>query len=741
MKYFSRLQNHLHKGTLSSLSPRKKNHLLCKVKELRARLYQLQPKLAGTVAAAALMGAFSLTPAMAQNPTFELKNSKNPFGTSVVSTLQTENRWTSPAAGDLDGDGDFDVVISTSSSFYYYENTGTNEEAVFTERTDDENPFSSYYDVSVDNSYPALVLFDLDGDGDLDLLAGGRFASYGQQITYYKNTGTSTSPAFVEQNGTDNPFPELSGYTGYGSPAIADIDGDGDADVFIADSEYGQMYFLENTGSATNPVFVGNSSSNPFPNTDISTDGSGGYLQPTFADLDGDGDLDAFMGQQDAEVLYFKNTGTATAPVMESQTGSDNPFSGYVYSWSAPVFVDLNDDGALDLILGYEDETKIHYNKGTATNPDFTQPLNFGEKGKIRLVDLNGDNKLDAVSSSREEGYWVKYAVNNGTASAPSFSLATTSENPFFHTISPRSNAFADIDGDNDIDFISSYDGGIYYENTGTSTSPEFVSNPEGNPFSSLSVIGDTYEFVDIDHDGDQDLVTSGSHQGDEYGYARYYKNTGTKTDAVFEEKTGIDNPFAEIIYRSDNYFTFVNFDGDADFDLVIGTEYEGIKYYQNTGTDVSPVFAEQTGSDNPFDFINTSTDPQNKYYGTAFMDADADGDLDLFVSEYDGSVKYYENTSSITTGLLGSNNSSSANAIIAFPNPVKDVLHYSIDNAKSSIIQVSVMDMTGLEVLNQSDANNGAAMTLNVSSLKSGVYILRVSSDSNISMTKFVKQ
>ncbi|WP_219907734.1 FG-GAP-like repeat-containing protein [Aphanothece hegewaldii] len=77
----------------------------------------------------------------------------------------------------------------------------------------------------------------------------------------------------------------------------------------------------------------------------------GSYSTPTFADIDSDGDLDAVVGALDGTLLYYKNTGTALAPVYTEQTGTSNPFNDiYVGFFSTPTFADLDGDGDLDAV-------------------------------------------------------------------------------------------------------------------------------------------------------------------------------------------------------------------------------------------------------------------------------------------------------------------------------------------------------------------------------------------------------
>ena len=126
----------------------------------------------------------------------------------------------------------------------YIENTGTSTAPVFVQRTDGANPFDSI-DVG---RYSAPALADLDGDGsgrvrqsincdrtfvfragdpdlvvDLRLVVGG---DYYYSLIYLENTGTSTTPVFVQRTGSTNPFYGID--VGYNSaPALADLDNDG----------------------------------------------------------------------------------------------------------------------------------------------------------------------------------------------------------------------------------------------------------------------------------------------------------------------------------------------------------------------------------------------------------------------------------------------------------------------------------------------------------------------------------
>ncbi|MEG5094668.1 VCBS repeat-containing protein, partial [Microcoleus sp. B13-B4] len=151
-------------------------------------------------------------------------------------------------------------------------------------------------------------------------------------------------PAFAPPQ--TNPF-NLNAVGTYTSPTLVDIDGDGDLDAFVGSND-GNTYYYRNTGTASAPVFAAPQTS-PFNLTDV-----GNYASPTFVDIDGDGDLDAFVGELDGNTRYYRNTGTASTPVFAAP--QINPFNlTDVGSTASPTLVDIDGDGDLDAFVGSND--------------------------------------------------------------------------------------------------------------------------------------------------------------------------------------------------------------------------------------------------------------------------------------------------------------------------------------------------------------------------------------------------
>ncbi|MEM9541387.1 MAG: trypsin-like serine protease [Cyanobacteria bacterium P01_E01_bin.42] len=281
---------------------------------------------------------------------------------------------------------------------------------------------------------------------------------------------------FNKRLGEQNPLDAVA-VGGFSKPALVDIDGDGDLDAFIGDGG-GNLKLFRNTGTRTKPIFT-DPQINPF---DVVVSDSA----PTFVDIDGDGDFDAFVGDRNGNVLFYENQGTPTN--SDFFVSRLNPFNwNNVGTYATPTFADINGDGDFDAFVGTA-AGDIYFleNTGTTNNPNFAQPVlnafglqNIGGFSTPSLVDLDGDGDFDLMAGRNATEFI--YFDNIGTATAPDFVPVVGAANPFngLGTATFGSLAFGDIDGDDDPDaFLGNAGGTIeYLFNFGTDADGDEVAD------------------------------------------------------------------------------------------------------------------------------------------------------------------------------------------------------------------------------------------------------------------------
>ncbi|MBD2679738.1 MULTISPECIES: S-layer family protein [Nostoc] len=285
-----------------------------------------------------------------------------------------------------------------------------------------ENPFGL-----TDVGFGARSTFvDIDKDGDLDAFVGNS----GGDTFFYRNTGSATAPNFATPSA--NPFGLTNVGPGSAAPTFVDIDKDGDLDAFVVNG-VGNTVFYRNTGSATAPSFA-TPSTNPFGLSDVGSNAS-----PSFADIDGDGDLDVFLGNSAGDIIFFRNTGSAAAPSFAAAT--TNPFGlSKVSNLATPSLVDIDGDGDLDAFVGDRSGNTLFFrNTGSASNPQFatliTNPFGLSNVGSFSaptFADIDGDGDLDALVGNTY-GNTVLFRNNPNRPPTANNDAPSTNENTVFN--------------------------------------------------------------------------------------------------------------------------------------------------------------------------------------------------------------------------------------------------------------------------------------------------------------------
>ncbi len=247
-----------------------------------------------------------------------------------------------PAVGDVDGDGDVDVLLANkidprdmqSARVYLLENGGASGFRLVGSLPGVQGAF---------HFAPALA--DLDGDGDLDLALG----TWNEGVQLWRNEGTARAVAFA---GPDSLVTLSRG--SHASPELADLDGDGDLDLVAGESS-GEVNLWRNDGTPRTPRFT--LVTDRLLDLDV-----GRRSAPAAADLDGDGDLDLLVGSESAPAVVLWNEGGLNFR-REART-VPLPLT------AAPAFADLDGDGDPDLFVGgLAGGLRYYENVGTASRP------------------------------------------------------------------------------------------------------------------------------------------------------------------------------------------------------------------------------------------------------------------------------------------------------------------------------------------------------------------------------------
>src|SRR5215831_17299450 len=230
------------------------------------------------------------------------------------------------------------------------------------------NPLKNFAVASNKESHPFFV--DIDGDGDLDCFSGEYANGHLATLYYYRNDGTNKIPSFKQITGAGNPLSKVASNV-LSIPYFIDIDGDGDYDCFVGEGNTGAISYYKNVGNANHAEFIKQSAAfNPLSMVKFS---ASGIASPAFADVDGDGDADCLVTDEDGNENYYQNTGTITKPKFVHVTGSDDPFNSLtskgIYN---PSFYDWNHDGLPDLFIN----TTYYQNVGVPGKPAFAETGN-----------------------------------------------------------------------------------------------------------------------------------------------------------------------------------------------------------------------------------------------------------------------------------------------------------------------------------------------------------------------------
>jgi len=362
------------------------------------------------------------------------------------------------------------------------------------------------------------------------------------------------------------------------------------------------------------------------------------FVRPCVADFDNDGDLDLIIGFSKGALIYFKNTGNAT---VFSYTKMSKPIVQISDENLSPFPVDIDNDGDIDLVVGTK-SGKVYFVENLGTTGDFptfqvgSVIVTGGVNTRPALSDADNDGDLDLFLG--DDNYGIAYYINVG--SVTSFSFATTPDianvvnSTTYRWLTP---AFADTDGDGDKELVCGEKDGhlVHYDKAVNGSS--FVYN-----FTSASYAGvnfgqsgaSTPFFADLNGNGNIDLIV-----GSVFGKTHLYDGNGSnsyslKTDQFgYTDLTQVQGTFSSPL--------LVDLDNDGDLDMLIGNGLS-VEYWKNVGVDQNyPTW--EVVSENYLSSTYVITN-------LSAWDYDNDGDLDIFFGTNSGGVGLYKNNGSASS-------------------------------------------------------------------------------------------
>ena len=383
------------------------------------------------------------------------------------------------------------------------------------------------------SSVRSINTVDLDNDGDLDMIA--TFDWNNPSILRFMNNG----------HGDFSPGAQLASDDDiYWSSQAEDIDGDGDIDIISGGTN--ELFLHENLGDLNfaDPVII---------------DLVSFVRDIEVQDMDGDGDLDLAIASEPG-LQWYKNEGNSNFDPAPEYLLNSSPLDP-MYSIKLEG-ADLDGDGDKDMAALIQNPNRLSWfeNLGNGNWSEEIAIMEIGNPIQLLALDIDNDEDIDLVTASSTDSR-IRWFENNGEGE---FISSNTIDNDADQV---SDITMYDIDGDDDLDLISSLNGSIphpngihVYVNTGSQNFADPYELPRSNPDNLNFAIGD------LNGDGTVDLIageTAGS-----LGRLFWFSNIG---DTSFSDQKRIA-PLVGV----NTYIGAHDMDQDGDQDILIGANESG---------------------------------------------------------------------------------------------------------------------------------------------------------------------
>ncbi|HET9316691.1 MAG TPA: VCBS repeat-containing protein, partial [Vicinamibacteria bacterium] len=478
----------------------------------------------------------------------------------------------SVAAADIDGDGDEDLLSTSNAGgvVEWFENTAGNG-TVWTAHAVSTQLYSGAF----------VSAGDVDRDGDQDILSA---SGINNLVLWFENQAG---------NGLNWVRHTVSSAAGLQprSASVADLDGDGDADVLAATAGAQGIWF-ENT--------AGNGSAWTLRTVGLAQ----GEDETVAADLDGDGDLDLLVPMENASAVGWHENVAGNATVWALHTIATAALSA-----RSVTAVDLDRDGDLDVLAPSQDDDTIAWHENLLGNGTLwakrTIATDADAVSSTYAADLDGDGDPDVASAWFNGGTiaWYRNAtIHESACFVPPHEISTTTSGA--QAIVP-----SDVDGDGDLDAVSTAFLGntvAWHENGGSAAT--WVTRTISATFDQAARV----TAGDVDRDGDVDVAAV---QGNfSNGALTWFDNTAGNGSAWTPHTVST-------VFGRATHVELVDLSGDGDLDLL------GAGYY----TSPTRWFENAAGNGTTW---TSGTLPTGLQTGVATGDIDGDGDPDVASTE-----------------------------------------------------------------------------------------------------------